>query len=79
MLKLLAVRITPSIFLSLQDELSKAVRILNSLTKAPEMREDAGQDVMRYLLTNAVGFLFMTTVKIGGLVSGMGGTGILGK
>lgn len=61
-----------------QDELSKAVRILNSLTKAPEMCEDAGKDVMNHLLTNAVGFLFMTTVKIGGLVSGMGGTGILG-
>lgn len=62
-----------------QDELGKAVRILHALTRAPEVCEDAGKDVMAHLLTHAVGFLFMTTVKIGGLVSGMGGTGILGK
>lgn len=61
----------------LEDELGKAVRILRALTRAPEVSEDAGKDVMAYLLTNAVGFLFMTTVKVGGLVSGMGGTGLL--
>ena len=65
-----------------QDEIDKASRILTSITAEPTDLgdlEDAGRGVMLDLLKDAVGLVFMTTIKVGGLLSGMGGTGILSK
>lgn len=56
---------------SLGDEIKKASRILDAISSAPET------DAMLELMRDAVGFIFMTTAKIGGPVSACGGTGIL--
>lgn len=63
-----------------QDEISKASRILKAVTTAPETEEMAeGKEAMHSIMSVAEAFIFMTTVKVGGLLSGMGGSGILGK
>ena len=56
---------------TLDDEIKKAGRILGAISSAPET------DAMLELMRQAVGFVFMTTAKIGGPVSACGGTGIL--
>jgi lipid-binding SYLF domain-containing protein len=53
--------------------MSKATRIVKSITSS-----DMEKDVMLDLMQDAVGFVFMTTVKVGNIISGTGGTGILG-
>mmetsp|Transcript_53341 Transcript_53341/g.107016 ORF Transcript_53341/g.107016 Transcript_53341/m.107016 type:complete len:555 (-) Transcript_53341:320-1984(-) len=67
----------------MENEIDKACRILTAITSKPsrggdlEELEEAGRGVMLDLLKDAVGLVFMTTIKVGGLLSGMGGTGIL--
>lgn len=56
---------------TLDDDIKKASRILAAIDTAPEA------DAMLELMREAVGFVFMTTAKIGGPVSACGGTGIL--
>ena len=61
----------------LEDEITKASRILKGMAAAPESEDPEARQIMLELLRGSVGLVFMTTIKAGGLVSGMGGTGIL--
>lgn len=59
------------IHFNFKDEMIKATRIVSTIQAMPD------GEYMVDLMKHAVGLIFMTTVKVGGGLSGMGGSGLL--
>uniref|UniRef100_A0A7S2RBB2 PDZ domain-containing protein n=1 Tax=Rhizochromulina marina TaxID=1034831 RepID=A0A7S2RBB2_9STRA len=60
-------QINSPLHFGMRDEIAKAARIVSAISGAPDT------EIMVDLMRKAVGFAFLTTVKIGGGISGMGG------
>ena len=50
---------------------------LHTIHAYTSVLRNPGLEIMLELMRKAVGFVFMTTVRLGGGISGMGGTGLV--